>query len=166
MLTLGVDPGTARCGYGIIAGDRTLVAITHGCISTSSHDGLGTRLAAIRDGLEALFAEHAITAVSVERLGHARALTSMADVWYVIGLVHVLATDHGLAVETYSPPEIKLSVAGYGAADKGQVQAMVKRLLRLESSPTPDHAADALAVAICHVHSYRARALEQIVVRG
>ena len=163
MLTLGVDPGTARCGYGLVAGDRDLRAADFGCITTGSRDPLGTRLAIIRDALTDLFASHDITQVALERLGHARTLTSAMHVSHVCGLVHLVAADHGLTVEEYSPPEIKLAVAGYGGADKRAVQTMVQRLLDLDTPPTPDHAADALAVAMCHVHSREARALERAV---
>lgn len=158
MLTLGVDPGTARCGYGLVAGDRTLACVTFGCIATAPGQPLGTRLALIRDALTSLFATQQIDTVAVERLGFARGLTSSAEVGHAIGVVHLVAADHGAAVEEYSPPQIKLAVTGYGAADKGQVQVMVQRLLGLPDLPRPDHAADALAVAICHIHSYRARA--------
>ncbi|MBM4436648.1 MAG: crossover junction endodeoxyribonuclease RuvC [Actinobacteria bacterium] len=164
MLTLGVDPGTARCGYGLVAGDRTLSSVTYGCVSTRADWPLGTRLAKIRDALQALFVAHRIDVVAVERLGFARGLTSAAEVGHAIGVVHLVAADHGAAVEEYSPPQVKLAVAGHGGADKRQVQGMVQRLLRLPEPPRPDHAADALAVAICHAHSYRSRALERAVM--
>ena len=164
MLTLGMDPGTARCGYGLVEGERDLRCVTFGCISTKARTPLGSRLAIIRDQLTDLFDAYPISAVAVERLGHARTLTSSVEVAHSIGVAHLTAADHGLAVEEYSPPEIKLAVTGYGRADKADVQAMVARLLGLETPPTPDHAADALAVAICHVHSFRARALERSLV--
>ena len=164
MLTLGVDPGIARCGYGLVAGERDLQAVSFGCVTTRPRTPLGSRLATIRDTLTDLFATHSVTHVAVERLGHARTLTSAADVAHVIGVVHLLSADHGVGVDEYSPPEIKLAVTGYGAADKAGVQEMVRRLLGLEALPAPDHAADALAVAICHVHSFRARELERAVI--
>ena len=163
MLTLGLDPGTARFGFGLVAGDRRLRHVTHGCLTTPAGKPLGTRLARIRDGLEPLFQQHAITAVAIERLGYARRLTSAVDVSHAIAVAHLLAADHGVPVEEYAPPEIKLAVTGYGAADKSSVQEMVRRFLDLEHPPRPDHASDALAVAICHVNSYEARALEREV---
>lgn len=163
MLTLGIDPGTARFGFGLIDGDRELHHVTHDCLTTRAGQPLGSRLAHIRDGLRQLFECHAITDVAIERLGYARRLTSAVDVSHAIAVAHLVAADHGVPVEEYAPPEIKLAVAGYGAADKQSVQEMVQRFLDLDRPPQPDHAADALAVAICHVHSYEARALERKV---
>ena len=163
MLTLGIDPGTARFGFGLIDGDRQLRHVAHGCLTTPAGEPLGTRLARIRDGLEPFFQQHAITAVAIERLGYARRLTSAVDVSHAIAVAHLTAADHNVPVEEYAPPEIKLAVTGYGAADKAGVQDMVRRFLNLERVPRPDHAADALAVAICHVNSYEARALEREV---
>ncbi len=164
MLTLGMDPGTARCGYGLVEGDGDLHCVTFGCITTKARTPLGSRLAIIRDALTDLLDAYPISAVAVERLGHARTLTSSVEVAHSIGVAHLAAADHGVEVEEYSPPEIKLAVTGYGGADKAGVQTMVTHLLGLETPPSPDHAADALAVAICHVHSYKARALERAVV--
>ena len=161
VLTLGIDPGTARFGFGLIDGDRQLRHVTHGCLTTPAGEPLGTRLARIRDGLLPLFERHTVTAVAIERLGYARRLTSAVDVSHAIGVAHLVAADHGVPVEEYAPREIKLAVAGYGGADKAGVQDMVRRFLHLDSPPRPDHAADALAVAICHVNSYESRALER-----
>lgn len=163
MLTLGIDPGTARFGFGLIDGDRQVRHVTHGCLNTQAGQPLGTRLARIRDGLQRLFDRHAITDVAIERLGYARRLTSAVDVSHAIGVAHLVAADHGVPVEEYSPPEIKLAVTGYGGADKDSVQEMVRRFLDLERPPRPDHAADALAAAICHINSYETRALEREV---
>ncbi len=161
MLTLGVDPGTARCGYGLVAGSQQLRSVDFGCVTTESGTPLGLRLGRIRDVLSGLFTANAITHVAVERLGHARTLTSASEVSHSIGVVHLVAADHGVSVEEYSPPEIKLAVTGYGAADKRAVQEMVQRVLELDRLPRPDHAADALAVAICHAHSLKNRELER-----
>ena len=161
MLTLGVDPGTARCGYGLLVGTQKLQAIEFGCINTEAGTPLGLRLGQIRDTLHGLFETNKITHVAVERLGHARTLTSGADVSHSIGVVHLVAADHDVTVEEYSPPEIKLAVTGYGAADKRTVQEMVGRIVQLDRIPRPDHAADALAVAICHAHSLKSRDLER-----
>lgn len=163
MLTLGIDPGTARFGFGLIDGDRQVRHVTHGCLTTLASQPLGGRLARIRDGLTRLFERHAITDVAVERLGYARRLTSAVDVSHAIAVAHLVAADYGLPVEEYAPPEIKLAVTGHGGADKESVQDMVRRFLELERPPRPDHAADALAVAICHVYSYETRALERKV---
>ena len=163
MLTLGIDPGTARFGFGLVDGDRNTHHVTHGCLTTPAGQPLGTRLARIRDGLQRLFERHAVTDVAIERLGYARRLTSAVDVSHAIAVAHLVAADHGLPVEEYAPPEIKLAVTGYGGADKDSVQEMVRRFLELEHPPRPDHASDALAVAICHINSYETRALEREV---
>ena len=163
VLTLGIDPGTARFGLGLIEGDRELHHVAHDCLTTAAGQPLGSRLARIRDGLQQLFDRHAVTDVAIERLGYARRLTSAVDVSHAIGVAHLVAADHGVPVEEYAPREIKLAVAGYGGADKDSVQEMVRRFLNLDRPPRPDHAADALAVAICHVNSYEARALERQV---
>ena len=163
VLTLGIDPGTARFGLGLIEGDRELHHVAHDCLTTPAGQPLGSRLARIRDGLQQLFDRHAVTDVAIERLGYARRLTSAVDVSHAIGIAHLVAADHGVPVEEYAPREIKLAVAGYGGADKDSVQEMVRRYLNLDRPPRPDHAADALAVAICHVNSYEARALERQV---
>ena len=163
MLTLGIDPGTARFGFGLIDGDRQVSHTTHGCLATQAGQPLGTRLARIRDGLVRLFERHEITDVAIERLGYARRLTSAVDVSHAIAVAHLVAADYGVPVEEYAPPEIKLAVTGYGGADKASVQEMVRRFLELDRPPRPDHASDALAVAICHVNSYESRALERKV---
>ncbi len=163
MLTLGIDPGTARFGFGLVDGDRQIRHVTHGCLTTPAGQPLGARLARIRDGLERLFQRHAITDVAIERLGYARRLTSAVEVSHSIAVAHLVAADHGVTVEEYAPPEIKLAVTGYGGADKDSVQEMVRRFLDLKRPPRPDHASDALAVAICHVNSYETRALEREV---
>ncbi len=161
LVTLGIDPGTARCGFGIVAGPRDARALHSGCITTRAGDPLGTRLATIRDALAELVERHPVTDIALERLGYARRLTTAAQVAYATGVVHLVAADRGLPVEEYAPKEIKLAVAGYGGAEKDAVQAMVVRLLRMSAPPTSDHAADALATAICHQHSIRARTLER-----
>ena len=163
MLTLGIDPGTARFGFGLVDGDRQIRHVTHGCLTTPAGQPLGARLARIRDGLERLFQRHAITDVAIERLGYARRLTSAVEVSHSIAVAHLVAADHGVNVEEYAPPEIKLAVTGYGGADKDSVQEMVRRFLELKRPPRPDHASDALAVAICHVNSYETRTLEREV---
>ena len=161
MVTLGIDPGTAKCGFGIVAGPGGARALDFGCITTRAGEPLGTRLATIRDALAALVDQYPVTDIALERLGYARRLTSAAQVAYATGVVHLLAADHGLPVEEYAPREIKLAVTGYGNSEKAAVQTMVARLLRMSSPPDSDHAADALATAMCHQHSIRTRTLER-----
>lgn len=160
-VTLGIDPGTASFGFGLIEGNRTPNHIEHGCLTTSAKDPLGIRLASIRDELVPVFDRYQLTTVAIERLGYSRRMTSAIAVSHAIALVHLLAADRGIPVEEYSPAEIKLAVTGYGASDKVGVQHMVNRILNLPEPPQPDHATDALAVAICHIHSRSTRALEK-----
>ena len=161
MLTLGIDPGTASFGFGLVEGDRNPSHVEHGCLTTSAGDPLGVRLADIRDRLVPVFERYRLTAVAVERLGYARRMTSAIAVSHAIAVVHLIAADHGIPIEEYAPAEIKLAVTGYGSSDKVGVQHMVSRILNLAESPQPDHATDALAVAICHIHSRSTRALER-----
>ena len=161
VVTLGIDPGTASCGYGIITGPRSPRAIESGCINTKPGQPLGTRLATIRDELTDVIKRHAVNDVAIERLGYARRLTAAAQVAYATGVVHMVAADHGLPVEEYAPKQIKLAVTGTGAADKATVQMMITRLLGMQTPPTTDHAADALATALCHQQSIGSRNLER-----
>ena len=160
-VTLGIDPGTASFGFGLIEGDRNPSHIEHGCLTTSANDPLGIQLASIRAGLIPVFDRYQLTTVAIERLGYSRRMTSAIAVSHAIALVHLVAADRGIPVEEYSPAEIKLAVTGYGASDKLGVQNMVNRILNLTESPQPDHATDALAVALCHIHSRSTRALEK-----
>ena len=161
LVTLGIDPGTASCGFGIVAGPRSPRAIESGCISTKPDQPLGARLATIRDELINVIKRHGITDVAIERLGYARRLTASAQVAYATGVAHMVAADHGLPVEEYAPKQIKLAVTGTGAADKATVQMMITRLLGMQTPPTTDHAADALATALCHQQAIGSRNLER-----
>jgi len=163
VLTLGIDPGTASFGFGLVAGERRPNHVAHGCLTTPAGRSIGNRLALIRDGLIPLFDRYEITAVAVERLGYARRITSAIDVSHAIALAHLLAADHGVPVEEYAPSEIKLAVTGHGASNKARVQDMVQRLLELPKVPQPNHAADALAVAICHIDSHTIRSIHRQV---
>lgn len=161
MVTLGIDPGTARCGFGIVAGPRNARAIHSGCITTSAKQPLGHRLAIIRNELARLLEQFPVTDVAVERLGYARRLTAAAQVAYVTGVIHMIAADHMLSVEEYAPREIKLAVTGSGSAAKATVLTMVTRVLSMSEAPATDHAADALATALCHQQAMGSRNLER-----
>lgn len=149
---LGIDPGLSRCGYGLVertsAGMRAVVA---GVVRTPTDQGVPERLRELSDDLELLFAEHQPHAVAVERvLFQVNARTAMS-VGQASGLVLVLAARRGVPVTEYSPNEVKLAVAGHGGADKEQVGAMVRSLLKLDEPPRPADTADALALALCHL---------------
>ncbi len=150
---LGIDPGLSRCGYGVVrlTAGRKAEALACGVIRTPPSDPLPQRLASLAAELEQLLAEVRPAAVSVERvLFQANARTAMS-VGQASGLALATAARMGIPVTQYSPNEVKLAVTGDGAADKAQVQAMVARLLRLDAPPHPADAADALALALCHL---------------
>jgi crossover junction endodeoxyribonuclease RuvC len=150
---LGIDPGLSRCGYGVVRlGDgRRVEALACGVIRTPPSDPLPQRLAALATELDRLLGDVGPAAVSVERvLFQANARTAMS-VGQASGLALAAAARLGIPVTQYSPNEVKLAVTGDGAADKAQVQQMVARLLRLDAPPRPPDAADALALAICHL---------------
>ncbi len=150
---LGIDPGLSRCGYGVVrlGAGRKAEALACGVIRTPPSDPLPQRLASLAIELEQLIDEVRPAAVSVERvLFQANARTAMS-VGQASGLALATAARMGIPVTQYSPNEVKLAVTGDGAADKAQVQAMVARLLRLDEPPRPPDAADALALALCHL---------------
>jgi crossover junction endodeoxyribonuclease RuvC len=148
---LGIDPGTAACGYGIVdeRGGR-VVAVCHGWWSTSPRQRIDQRLLTIFEGVQALVAEHAPDAVAIEESYVGADARIALSVGQARGAVLVAAGSAGVACAEYAPSHVKQAVCGYGKADKGQVQRMVKAILGLEDIPEPSHAADALAVAICH----------------
>ena len=148
---LGIDPGTAACGYGIVhESDGRLTADCQGCWRTPARQRVDLRLLTIFDGVGALIAEHAPDAVAIEESYVGADARIALSVGQARGAVLVAAASAGLECLEYAPNRIKQAVTGYGLADKRQVQQMVMRILALEEPPRPDHAADALAVAICH----------------
>lgn len=150
---LGIDPGLSRCGYGAVSGGRRghdRRAVAYGVIRTAPSDPVPDRLCALETELDALVAELAPAAVVVERvLFQANVRTAMA-VGQASGIALLVAARAGIPVAQYSPNEVKLAVAGYGGADKQQVQTMVARLLGLAEVPSPPDAADALALALAY----------------
>lgn len=152
MKVVGIDPGTAACGYGIVheSGGR-LRAIAHGCWSTPAGQAPAVRLKTIYDGVAALVAEHAPDAVALEESFVGADARIALSVGQARGAVLVAAANAGVPCAEYPPAVVKQAVCGYGRAEKDQVQRMVKTILGLEELPRPNHAADALAVAICHV---------------
>jgi crossover junction endodeoxyribonuclease RuvC len=151
---VGIDPGTAACGYGIVheSGGR-LRAIGHGCWSTPAGQAVEARLKTIYDGVALLIGEHAPDAVALEESYVGADARIALSVGQARGAVLVAAANAGLPCAEYAPALVKQAVCGYGRAEKAQVQRMVKAILGLDTLPTPNHAADALAVAICHALS-------------
>jgi crossover junction endodeoxyribonuclease RuvC len=153
MIVIGIDPGTASTGYGIVesAGSR-LSALAEGVIQTRAGVPLERRLADIHARLEALLDEHRPDAVAIEELYFGANVRTAFAVGQARGVVLLAAGQRGIPSRSYTPQQVKGAVCGHGHAAKEQVARMVARLLALPAPPAPDHAADALAVAICHLN--------------
>ena len=149
---LGLDPGTAITGYGIVEprGDGSYRAVAYGALRTPTGWPLPRRLLALYTQLQAVLAEHRPQAVAVESLFVQRNLRSALSVGQARGVLLLTAAQADLPVAEYTPTAVKQALTGYGGADKQQMQRMVQMLLGLEQRPRPDDVADALAVALCH----------------
>jgi crossover junction endodeoxyribonuclease RuvC len=148
---IGIDPGTASCGYGIVhESDGRLRAIDHGWWKTTAGERPELRLKTIFDAVAELIEAHRPDAVVLEESFVGAAARNALSLGQARGVVMVAAANAGVECAEYSPARVKQTVCGYGRAEKQQVQKMVKAILSLEAAPTPTHAADALAVAICH----------------
>ena len=153
VVILGIDPGTASTGFGVVlARGQRLAALDGGVIGTGGGEPFERRLARIHVRVRELIEEHAPDAVAVEDLYFGQNARSAFAVGQARGAVLLAAGLVGIPCFSYTPQAIKLAVCGSGAAEKGQVQRMVGSLLALAAPPEPDHAADALAVAICHAN--------------
>ncbi|GAB3049802.1 crossover junction endodeoxyribonuclease RuvC [Intrasporangium mesophilum] len=153
MRVLAVDPGLTRCGVGVVDGvpGRRLSLVEVGVIRTPSGDPTPKRLVAVEDELRLWFDRHRPEAVAIERVFADTNVSTVMGTAQVTGIVMILAERRGLPVALHTPTEVKAAVSGSGRADKAQVTTMVTRLLGLERAPKPADAADALALAICHV---------------
>jgi len=155
MIVLGIDPGTASTGYGVVKSDPArpgrLLALDGGVIETAAGLPLERRIATIHARVCELLDEHAPAAVAIEDLYFGANARSALAVGQARGVVLLAAGQRGLPCGSYTPQQVKSAVCGTGRAEKAQVQQMVQRLLALPELPRPDHAADALAVAICHL---------------
>jgi crossover junction endodeoxyribonuclease RuvC len=156
-LALGIDPGTATTGYGLVrlSPDGELVAVKYGVILTPKEDSASARLETIYDRMRDLLKEHKPDTAAVEKLYFARNVTTALSVGQARGVVMLSIQQAGIEAFEYTPKEIKNAVTGHGGADKRQVQEMVRALLQLDTIPKPDDAADALAVAITHLNTTR-----------
>ena len=151
MKVVGIDPGTAACGYGIVhEREGRLRAVGHGSWSTPAGERLELRLRTIFDGVAGLIAEHTPDAVALEESFVGVDARTALSVGQARGAVLVAAALQGVECTEYAPARVKQAVCGYGRAEKAQVQRMVRAILGLQALPTPNHASDALAVAICH----------------
>lgn len=155
MITLGVDPGTALLGYGLISGEDEPHLITFGVIETTAEEPMERRLVRLYEGVWELIRVHAPDVLAIEQLFFARNVTTALAVGQARGVVLLAAAQHGMEVYEYKPSVVKQTISGYGKADKPQMQEMVRMQLNLQTIPKPDDAADALAVAMCHVQMHR-----------
>jgi crossover junction endodeoxyribonuclease RuvC len=160
VLVLGIDPGTAITGYGLVhEQDDGLSLVECGVVTTPSSQPQPERLQMIYRGLSDVIRRFQPEEAAVEELFFSRNVRTALSVGQARGVALLALVDAGLPIYEYKPLEIKQAVAGYGGADKQQVQEMVRMLLNLERVPQPDDAADAVAVAVCHIHSARMAAL-------
>jgi crossover junction endodeoxyribonuclease RuvC len=178
VLILGIDPGTAIMGYGLVesgAGDsknaagelrpgaERLKMIEYGALLTPANTPLSDRLLLLYDGLVKIIAEYKPQGMAIEELFFSKNARTAISVAHARGVAILAGAHSGLTIGEYTPLQVKQAVVGYGKATKEQVQAMVKVLLNMDHTPRPDDAADALAIAICHIHS---RAYEDMLARG
>ncbi len=162
MIVLGIDPGTASTGFGVVQSEGARMrALAAGVIETRAGTPVEARLADIHSGVGDLIDRHRVDAVAIEELYFGANVRTAFAVGQARGVVLLAAGQRGVPSRSYTPQQVKAAVCGSGRADKGQVGRMVARLLGLATDPTPDHAADALAVAVCDVNrAPLARAVE------
>ncbi len=160
MIILGIDPGIAITGLGVIhVNGNKLTPLYYGAVETKSTDETPRRLNIMHKTLTAVFKKFKPQHVAIESLFFNKNVKTALTVGHARGVILLSAEEAGCPIYHYTPPEIKLAVCGDGRADKKQVQHMVKALLKLDAVPKPDDVADGLAIAICHSHSYRLKSL-------
>lgn len=161
MAVIGFDPGSAITGYGVIEerADHSLQVIDYGVLRTSPKLSLPDRLISIYEQVNQILTLHQPHSAAVENLYFQKNVRTALTVGQARGVLLLALAQADLPIAEYNPMEVKQAVAGYGKADKRQMQQMVKMLLNLEDIPRPDDAADALAVAICHIHSRKMKEL-------
>lgn len=157
MIVVGIDPGLARMGYGVIEVERGMARpLCHGCIETSAQDfSHPQRLLAVYTEIDALLEKYQPSHLALEKLFFSKNISSAMGVSEVRGIVLLAAAQRRIPVTEYTPNQVKQAITGSGRADKRQVQEMIRRLLRLDDIPRPDDAADALSIALCHIHIMR-----------
>lgn len=154
MLILGIDPGTATTGYGVVEKiGGTVKAVTYGAILTTPKETPSDRILSIYNQLGVLLDTYKPDVLAHERLFFSKNETTAFSVGRTVGIVLLSAAQRGIPDFEYTPMEVKQSVVGYGGAEKKQVQYMVTKILGLKETPKPDDVADALAICICHAHS-------------
>jgi crossover junction endodeoxyribonuclease RuvC len=161
MLVLGIDPGTATTGYGLVheTDQGGFAVVDFGVIQTPAGEDVEKRLLLLYDRLMEILLLHRPDQGAVEKLFFQRNVTTAIAVGQARGVTMLAMAQRGIPIAEYTPLEVKQAITGYGGAEKLQVQMMVQAVLELENLPRPDDAADALAIAVCHIQSYRMRAL-------
>jgi len=164
MIILGIDPGLATVGYGVIKFDKNrFTTIAYGAIITPPHTPVHERLQTIYENLHGLIKTYNPDDLAIEELFYNTNQKTIIPVCEARGVLLLCAHQNKLDISEYTPLQVKQSVVGYGRAEKIQVQTMVKNILKLEKLPKPDDAADALAIAICHAHSKPAQAFLKLL---
>ncbi|MBT2288883.1 crossover junction endodeoxyribonuclease RuvC [Paenibacillus albidus] len=155
MRILGIDPGLAIVGFGFVDKEgHKVTPVQYGCIQTEAHTPEEERLLHVYEGMVQLIDKYKPDAVALEKLFFSRNVTTALPVAQARGVLVLAAVQRGLPVAEYTPMQVKQAIVGYGKAEKRQVQEMVKVFLKLSAIPKPDDVADALAIAVCHAHSY------------
>lgn len=154
MRILGIDPGYAIVGYGVVDYiSNHFTVVDYGAVTTQAHTDFDLRLQVIYNGLSCLIEKYKPDAMSIEKLFFNTNTKTAIDVAQARGVIVLAAAQGGLDIAEYTPLQVKQSVVGYGRAEKKQVQEMTRLMLNLKAVPKPDDTADALALAICHAHS-------------
>jgi crossover junction endodeoxyribonuclease RuvC len=154
-VVVGFDPGTARLGYGVLTGDDAPEPLDYGVIETPATDQMPQRLKHLYEAVGDILRTFHPNVCAIEQLFFSRNVTTALSVGQARGIVMLAAAQANVPVVEYTPAEVKQAVSGYGKADKAQMQEMVRLILGLQEIPYPDDAADALAVALCHMQSAR-----------
>lgn len=156
MIVIGIDPGLATVGFGVIRKEESgITPVSYGCIRTSSEKQTPERLLEIYTETSALFEKYNPEAVAVERLFFNKNVTNAMSVSEARGVIFLAAQQKNIPLFEYTPNQIKQAITGSGRADKKQMQEMIKRLLNLDELPQPDDAADGLSIALCHINFLR-----------
>lgn len=157
MLILGIDPGTARTGYGLVReyANGTLEAVDYGVLTTKAQTPMPERLLQLHQQLSAIISKYQPDAAAIEELFFGKNTTTGIKVAQARGVLLLALAQAGLPIAEYKPNNIKMSITGYGGAEKPQMQEMIRQLLGLDDIPRPDDAADGLAVALTHIQSTR-----------
>lgn len=158
---MGIDPGTASLGFGVIQGPEPYRALDYGCVRTAAGLPLPERLLQLHEAVSRLLQRYAPDSLAVEQLFFARNVTNAMSVGHARGVVLLAAAAQKVPVSEYTPMQVKQAISGFGRAAKQQMQRMVQAILSLPELPRPDDAADALAVALCHVSYSRFEALSR-----